>query len=172
MATIEYARKFIHDGFSKCSGDDLSDCLAMLLEYFYKSFEKINMYRDIFYLIYKDSRYTHYSSRVFSTEFEKVFQQEKSKISEDYKWGEIVMFGSLLCELLTIYQADTFLVTKQLSNWSMELIKSAMEGNDNGLIAYMLILKRLSTCKLPLKERFDHDLGVLKILLRDDNGER
>lgn len=144
----------------------------MLLEYFYKSYEKINMYRDIFYLIYKDSRYTHYTSRVFSSEFEKVFQQEKTKISENSKWGEIVMFGSLLCELLTIYQADTFLVTKQLSKWTMELIKSAIEGNDNGLIAYMLILKRLSIVKMPLKERFDHDLGVLKILLRDENDER
>lgn len=144
----------------------------MLLEYFYKNFEKINMYRDIFYLIYKDSRYTHYSSRVFSVEFEKTFQHEKSKILENSKWDEIVMFGALLCELLTIYQADTFLVTKQLNNWTMELIKTALDGNDNGLIAYMLILKKLSTTKFPLKERFDHDLGVLKILLKDVNTER
>ncbi|KAL7013522.1 hypothetical protein ACKWTF_015441 [Chironomus riparius] len=111
------------------------------------NFDKLNFHRDVISMIFEDARQTNRSEMNFSTAFGRLCRQQIHNIWSDQKWNDIVMFGALLCELIVVYHKESTLFMLELNIWIQEIIKSALSGNDNGLIAYMLILNRLITRK-------------------------
>lgn len=148
----------------KNSSKLLKSHLKILLENFYNNFDNIKIYRDIFYAIYKAIRADPKSVQLFSREFEIIFREELLKICENRNWHEVIKFGALLCELLAIYEASSFLITKKMENWMKTLAYSAVDGNENAYSAFSLVLSRLSKNKNPIREGNDTFFGILEIL--------
>jgi len=163
---------FNFDVISKCSAKKISEYLKILLEYLYKNFRDNNVCEEVLYCIYKNSRYTVKGKAAFITASDELLEQEFAKINSNSNWNDVVMFGALLCELLPYHKANNFVITNQLNIWIMELVKCSADGNENSLIAFMLILKRLSKIFNPLNGSYGQLLVVLKILLKNGDSER
>ncbi|CAG9811238.1 unnamed protein product [Chironomus riparius] len=142
-----HAKTIIPDGFTNLSVKKLNRCLVFTIESLYVNFDKLNFHRDVISMIFEDARQSNRSEMNFSTAFGRLCRQQIHNIGSDQKWNDIVMFGALLCELTVVYHKESTLFMLELNIWIQEIIKSALSGNDNGLIAYMLILNRLITRK-------------------------
>lgn len=110
--------------------------------------------------------------QLFPYEFENIFKIGLSKIKENRKWDEIVMYGALLCELKAVYEESSFYVCKNIDRWVTALSYEAADGNDNAMIAFLLILKRLLKDESSVRDDPDGFYGVFKILLEDGSSER
>lgn len=160
------------DGFSKLSVNKLNACFNTLIKSLYKNIDKLRMHLNIFSIIYEDTRQTNQSVINFSTAFRRFCIKESHKITYNEKWDEIVMFGAVLCELTLIYHENLPLITEKLNSWINEIIKSALGGNENGLIAFMLILNRLIKCRIIFDEINRGYFKILRTLLGDGDYER
>ncbi|XP_070501801.1 uncharacterized protein [Chironomus tepperi] len=163
--------EFNFDVISKCSAKEISAYLLLLLEYFYNHFNEINFCSEVLYVIYRKTRYTVQSKAAFLDASNELFGQEFLKISKNSNWNDVVMFGALLCKLLPYNKPEYFEITKQLNIWIQELIKCSAEGSEYGIIAFMLIMRRMSKMFNPLNGSYDHLLEVLKILVKDGDSE-
>ncbi|KAL7013690.1 hypothetical protein ACKWTF_015529 [Chironomus riparius] len=154
------------------SGEAISSYLRLLLEYFYNHFNEVYFCKEVLYMIHRKSRYTVQGKVAFSDASRELFEQEFSKILNNPRCNDVVMFGALLCELMPYNKPDHFEITKQLNVWIMQLVNCSSEGNENSLIAFMLILWRLSKIFNPLSGSYRQLLKVLRILLKDGDSER
>lgn len=87
-------------------------------------------------------------------------------------WEKVDMFGRFLCELLGVYHADNFVVSKHLDKWMKKLIALAVDGNDRALNSFRDIAKFLEGNTQPLKEMNINCEVILKILEMDESKER
>lgn len=169
---LEGEGEFNFDLISKCTSKQISTFLEVLLEYYYKHFNEVSFCKESLYKIYRKTRYTVKSKDSFLFASNEFFNQEFYKISGNSNWNDIVMFGAFLCKLLRHHKPGYFEVTKQLNTWIMELVNCSADGSEFGLIAFMLILWRLTKIFNPLSGSYDQLLKVLKILLKDGDAER
>jgi hypothetical protein len=171
-ATLNHATTIMPDGFSKLSIKKLNRCLDTWIKSFYKNFDELNIHRDIFSIIYQDTRQTSQSVMNFSAACVQLCTTQSRKITKNENWNEIVMFGAVLCELALIHHENGSLITRKLNFWINEIVKAALIGNENGLIAFMLILNRL----IKNRDVFDQInrgyFKILRTLLEDGDFER
>ncbi|KAL7013691.1 hypothetical protein ACKWTF_015530 [Chironomus riparius] len=163
--------EFEYSDFLKCSPSEMKACLKILIDFCYQNFDLFIFCRDVLFLIFMNARYRIQTKTAYWTTFNDIFEQEKEKIQKNTNWCDAVMFGALLTKLLVFHDPDNFVVTKHLKIWINELIKSSVEGNENALIAYMLVLRKLNFTINPYRGSFIQFKEVLMILLKDGESE-
>ena len=164
--------EFNYEVISKCSAKGISAYLRVLLNYFYKNFNDVKFCSEALYTVFRKSRYTVNGKAAFLTASSELFEKEFAKITKNPSCNDVVMFGALLCEAMPFYKPEHFEITKQLNVWILKLGNCSAEGNECSLIAFMLVLWRLSKIFNPLSGSYDQLLKVLKILLKIGDSER
>lgn len=150
----------------------LTTCIHQLVSNLYLNFDMLNIHRDILFVISEDKRQSSRFMVDFSTSFGRISRQEIKKILSNKGWDEIVMFGALLCELAVADHEKSEIFRKELNFWINELIKSTLGGNENGLIAFMLILNRMIKNTTAFEQIDRKYFKILRTLLSDDDKNR
>lgn len=150
----------------------LTKCFFHLVSSLYTNFDKLIIYKNIIFVVSEDKRQSSRFVIDFSTSFGRISRLEIKKILSNNGWNEIVMFGALLCELAVGDHEKSEIFIKELNFWVNELIKSALGGNENGLIAYMLILYRMIKHKAAFEQINRGYFKILLTLLGDDDKKR
>ncbi|KAL7013524.1 hypothetical protein ACKWTF_015443 [Chironomus riparius] len=156
--------------FAILSAKQIFRCLDCSIECLYNRFDKLNMIKNIFCVIYEDTRLT--KEAKMNAFFKRICSQKIQKIKNNLNWNEIVMFGALLCELSTTYHGQSTLFITKLNVWIEEIIKSALGGSQSGFNAFKLILNRLKQNETMFKDINRGYFHILDTLLGDEDYER
>ncbi|CAG9811239.1 unnamed protein product [Chironomus riparius] len=167
-AILNHSKLIMPSGF-KNTKNKLCRYFEHTIECLYKRFERLSMFKNVFCVIYEDTRSMIPSEMIMNAAFERFCTQELAKLLRNQEWSKIVIFGTLLCELTATYHGYSTLFIEEFNAFIKEIIKSALSGTQDACAAFKLILNQLTKSK-PVFEEIDRGyLTILDTLLGDED---
>ncbi|KAL7013523.1 hypothetical protein ACKWTF_015442 [Chironomus riparius] len=167
-AILNHSKLIMPSGF-KNTKNKLCRYFEHTIECLYKRFERLSMFKNIFCVIYEDTRSMIPSEMIMNAAFERFCTQELAKLLRNQEWSKIVIFGTLLCELTATYHGHSTLFIEEFNAFIEDFMRSALSGTQDACAAFKLILNQLTKSK-PVFEEIDRGyLTILDTLLGDED---